>query len=253
MVYAHDIIVDSLTLINAIGIGEEPEADIVKIAVRTLNGMLGEWSSRGIYNPNMITVETQLTSGTNAITLGYGDTYYGTSVSAVSATQGTIPVNFSNILSVQLDLGTVTYSPKEISMEEYKAMSVKQSVSIPQYWAWDYQNPVSTIYLYPKAQSNLKFRIIGSPKFDSLKTSQEYMKIDDMYYSACVFNLATSLYPFFPREGGIDQELVYKARASMVGLRGKVSAMKGKKVVCPYVGSTHGAQDYWTSPFNTIG
>lgn len=250
--YVNDVINDSLALIDAIQFGEEPEAEFTSLAVRTLNGLLGEWASRGIYNPSQINalVNSTSLSAKNYITMGTGNIVSAGSIT--SSAVGDIPFNFSTISDVQIDLGTTTYHLKKITMSEYMSRSVKQTQTIPQFWAWDYQSPISKIYFYPALQGNLNIRVIGSPKFDYIPSAQEYMQLDDMYYSAVVFNLACSLYPFLKRDIGIDKEIVYKARSSIEGLRARVGAMNAKSLKCPYGGSTHKDSDYWTSTFNTV-
>lgn len=252
MVYVNDIIKDSLALIDAIQFGEEPEAEFSDLAVRTLNGMLGEWASRGIYNPTQVIAQISSTSATakNYITMGTGNII--SSGTIVSATVGDIPFNFATIKDVQIDLGTTTYNLKQITMTEYMSMSVKQTQTIPQFYAWDFQSPISKIYFYPSLQSGLTIRVIGSPKFDNIPSSQQYMGIDDMYYSALVFNLACSLYSFLKRDIGIDKELIYKAKSAIEGLRSRTMAMNAKSLRCPYSGTTHSDNDYWTSTFNTV-
>lgn len=249
MIYANDVIKDSLALIDAIQFGEEPEAEFSALAVRTLNGLLGEWAARGVYNPTQI-ITTIPSSGTNSyITMGTGVIVSGGQI--VSSAVGNIPYNFSTIQDVQVDLGPVTYHLKKITMAEYQALSVKQNKTVPQFWAWDYQNPISKIYFYPTPLSNLNIRVIGSPKFDTLPSNQQYMGIDDLYYSALVYNLATSLYPYLKRDIGIDKELIYKAKSSIEGLRARTAAMNAKSLSSPYQGKTH-SDNFWVSPLNTV-
>lgn len=164
---------------------------------------------------------------------------------------GDIPTNFANIKEVQVDMGTVVFNPNRISVAEYMAISIKQTQAAPTVYAWDYQQPISKLYFWPRLLTNLKIRVIGQPTIDEIATVNSNIPIDRMYYNALLYNLAASLYPFFKSEKGIDQEIIYKAKSAVSGLRSRVLAMTSKQVVCPYGGSqvTH---EFFNSPLNTV-
>lgn len=303
-IYANTIIKDALSLIDNIAPGEEPEAYWTQLSVRLLNGILSEWSLKGIYNPQQVVTELYPTTTKGYFTLGTDDSIVTISSTKYAITEtidaagkyyksvsdgiikyskvgsgstyslvvnaddtgtfyqiaggysqklvGDISQNYAN-LEVQVDLGTVVYQPKRISVAEYMALSVKQNQSVPSYYAWDYQQPISKLYFWPKCLTNMKIRVIGQPTIDEVASNTSMIPIDRMYYNAILFNLGASLYPFLKRDNGIDQEIIYKAKSAVSALRSRVHAMKAKRVNCPYVGQNAPASDYWTSPLNTVG
>lgn len=305
---ANNIIQDALALIDVVAPGEDADKYWSELATRMLNGMLGEWSQKGYYNPTQAFSTLQATTTKDYFTLGIDDslrtlsedtysivetldpagTYYkylntvdgktytkysnvgsGSTYSLVLTLDsagtfyainggyaekqvGDIPVNYAVLQSVNVDLGTVVYTPTRVSLAEYQSMSVKQTQSAPLFYAWDFQQPVSKLYFWPKLLPNMKLRVVGQPTIQSITNTQSTLDIDEIYYSALVFNLATKLYPFLKRDNGIDQELVYNAKASVTALRSKVRVLTSKRQTVPYGGGAYPAQDYFTSVLNTV-
>lgn len=307
-VYANDIIQDALATIDVVAPGEPADPWWNKLAIRLLNGLLKEWSLKGIYNPTQtfeqmfptvtadyftvgvdasvrtlstITytiIETADPAGIyyksiktvgNKQVISYNTTGAGTTYSLVvnADTAGTfyvvnggysqkaigdIPVVFSSIYSVQLDLGTVVYTPTRITLEEYMGISVKQTQSTPAVYAYDYQLPMGKLYFWPKALPNLTLRIVGQASIDAITNNQSTIPLDDSMYTALLWNLAAKLYPFLKREGGIDQEIIWQAKTAMSAIRSRNLAMRSKHVRVPFAGTSTPAADYWVSPLNTV-
>lgn len=302
-IYANNIVQDALALVDMVSPGEAADPWFSQLAVRLLNGLLKEWSLKGIYNPTQ-TFTNFLSNSTGVYTIGIDDslvklsetkysvvgnpdifgTYYrslsnndqtikysvqgtGTRYSLVvnEDTAGTFyaiaggysqqlvgdfPINFASIQSVQVDLGQMVCSPREVTLAEYQAMSMKNVSAPPSIFAWDYQQPISRLYFWPKPLSNMTIRVVGSASIDSIANTQSTVQIDEMYYIPLIYNLATKLYPFLKRDTGIDQEIIYQAKSSMAALRSRVVSMRGRHVNVPF-GNKGGAQDFWTSQWNT--
>ena len=246
MVYAADLITDALSMIDVIAVGETPNAYWTQLGVRLLNGLFGQWQTKGIYNPILAQGEFVTTTNNPIITLGYDVS------DPLTPILGDIPVMFGDITDVQIQLGSVVYRLSKGPIGEYFAKSVRQSISVPNFYALDYQLPITKLYLYPSPQVGLTVRVIGSKKIELIKESQEATVFDEIYRDAILFNLAASLYPFFKTEAGLDKEIIYKAKASVEGLRAKSIAMKMKNLKNPYY-SPSNDQSYWLSPLNTIG
>lgn len=352
LVNCKDLINDSLALIDVVAIefGNAPSKEWSNLAVRQLNGMLGEWSAKGILNPlqtiyelnstnskvqssdyaNYITVgfpawsvvaasnwlrqnddtlftcyaggtgtlqynpqtvnNTEYTvtfTITNTNATGFCEVHFDNALIYTSTDQGThtytakltpalnnaqlvfspnatyagvvsgiyiggdVAVNFADIAELQLDQGTMTFNPQKIALSEYFALPVKQSGAIPAFWAWDYQQPMGKIYLYPTVLNNMLIRLVGSKKINLAFDNQSTLEIDDMYINAILYNLACRLYPFLKRETGLDQSIIYLAKASLATLRSKGIAMRTKKVVSPY-NNCHRPGSIWTSALNTV-
>lgn len=305
---ANNIIQDALALIDVVAPGEDADKWWSELAVRMLNGLLGEWSQKGFYNPGQSFSSMSPTTTKDFFTLGIDDslrtlsnetydivatldvagTYYR-SVSTIDGKQytkylhtgagstyslvvtqdtagtfyrindgygekqvGDIPVNYGTLQAVQVDLGTIVYNPTRVSLAEYQSMSVKQTQSAPVYYAWDFQQPVSKLYFWPKLLPNMKLRVVGQPTIEAVTNTQSTIDIDETYYTAILFNLACKLYPFLKRDTGIDQELVYNARASVTALRSKVRVLTSKRQTVPYGGGAYPAPEYFNSVLNTV-
>lgn len=246
MVYAAELIKDALSMIDVIAVGETPDSYWTQLGVRLLNGLFGQWQTKGIYNPLMVMGEYVTVGNDPIITLGYDISDINNPI------MGEIPVMFGDITDVQIQQGEVVYRLSKGPIGEYFAKSIKKSVSIPNFYACDYQLPISKLYLYPAPLNGITVRVIGSKKIDLIKDSQEATVFDEIYRDALLFNLAASLYPFFKTESGIDKEIIYKAKASVEGLRAKCIAMKMKNLRNPYF-SPSSDQSYWTSSLNSIG
>lgn len=246
MVYASDLITDALAMIDVIAVGETPTAYWTQLGVRLLNGLFGQWQTKGIYNPLQTMGEFQTVTNDPIITLGYDLSDINNPI------LGDIPVMFGDITDVQVQQGPVVYRLAKGPIGEYFAKSIKKSVSIPNFYANDYQTPISKLYFYPAPMVGLTIRVVGSKKIELIKTSQEATVFDEIYRDALLFNLAASLYPFFKTESGMDKEIIYKAKASVEGLRAKSIAMKMKNLRNPYF-SPSADQSYWTSTLNTVG
>lgn len=246
MVYAAEIITDALSMIDVAAVGETPEAEWTRLGVRLLNGLFGQWQTKGIYNPLLAMGEFVTVTNEPIITLGYDLS------NPLVPVLGDIPVMFGDITDVQVQQGPVVYRLTKGPIGEYFAKSIKKSVSIPNFYSYDYQLPISKLYFYPAPMVGLTIRVIGSKKIELIKTSKEATVFDEIYRDALLFNLAASLYPFFKTEGGLDKEIIYKAKASVEGLRAKCIAMKMKNLVNPYF-SPSADQSYWTSSLNSIG
>lgn len=165
---------------------------------------------------------------------------------------GDIPVDFANIMSVQVDLGTVVYTPRIVSLEEYLSISVKQTQSTPMVFAYDFQKPIGKLYFWPKLLGNLKIRVIGQPTIEAVSNIQSTIELDESLYTAILFNLAAKLYPFLKREAGIDKEIIYQAKTAVESLRSKMMIARSRHVAVPYAGQNRPSADYWTSPLNTV-
>lgn len=233
---------DSITLSSPVKYSITATVDTNGKYYKSVNGNITKYSTVGSGSTYSLVV-TEDTAGT----------FYQIAGGYTQLLVGDIPNNFANIVDIQVDLGTVVYNPKRISVSEYMSISIKQTQSVPQVYAWDYQQPISKIYFWPKLLTNLKIRVIGQPTIEQVASNMSNIPIDRMYYNAILYNLAASLYPFLKSDKGIDQEIIYKAKSAVMGLKSRVLAMTSKRVNCPFGGDAVPATDYWISPLNTVG
>ncbi len=231
------VVEDTLALV---GIAEDggggPPPEWQARCLRVLNQLLGEWTLRFGINPKQTTI---------AVTPSQPDRIIvGSDLTTTPAPD--IEIEMADIVSLTIENGPVVYQTSRINLAEYEAITVKTVTSIPRVWAWDYQSPNSNIWLYPRPFSSLVVRITGAQKID-LASSQATIDLPDEYYKALVYNAAAMLYPYFPRDAGIDKEIIWQARAALEGIRARNRRMRMGKATSAYTSSTN-AQSLWTSP-----
>lgn len=239
-VSVQDVITDALSLVDFIQFGEAPAPEAQALAVRTLNNMLGEWSTKRYLDP--------LQRHYDCIPANPGKVIIGTDTGTNPAPD--IVADLIYIESVMTIQGQVVFRASPIALSEYMERSIKTLTSIPKLYAWDYQKPNSNLWLYPQALSNLTVRVVGMPKI-SLTGSQSTIDLDDTYSEAMVYNLAVRLYPHLKRDAGIDQTIVEIASKSETGIKDRCRRMRMRRTHVPF-GSTPADTSYWLSPLNTV-
>lgn len=231
------VVEDVLALV---GIAEDggggPPPEWQARCVRILNQLIGEWTLRFGFNPKQMTIAVTPSERDRIIV--------GSDLTTTPAPD--IGIEMADIASLTIENGPVVYQTSQISLAEYEAITVKTVTSIPTVWAWDYQSPNSNIWLYPRPFSSLVVRVTGTQKIN-LASSQSTLDLPDEYYKALVYNAAAMLYPYFPRDAGIDQEIIYQARASLEGVCSRNRRMRMSKARSAY-SSPQNAQSLWTSP-----
>jgi hypothetical protein len=231
------VVEDVLALV---GIAEDggggPPPEWQARTVRILNQLLGEWTLKFGINPKQTTIAVT-PSEPDRIIVGSN---------LLSSPAPDIGIELADIASLTIENGPVVYQTSRISLAEYEALSIKTVTSIPRVWAWDYQSPNSNIWLYPRPFASLVVRVTGTQKI-SAASSQNTIDLPDEYYKALVYNAAAMLYPYFPRDAGIDQEIIYQARASLEGIRARNRRMRMGRAQSAYT-TTSPAQSIWLSP-----
>lgn len=239
-VSVQNVVADALSLADFIQFGEAPPAEAQALAVRTLNGMLGEWSTKRYMDP--------LQRSYDCVPANPGKIIIGTDTTTNPAPD--IVADLIYIETVMAIQGQIVFPLSPRSLSEYMELSVKTLTAIPKVYAWDYQKPNGTIWLYPQALSNLAMRVVGMPKID-LTGSQSIIDLDDTYSEALVYNLAVRLYPHLKRDAGIDQTIVEIARRAETGLKDRNRRMRMRRAKVPF-GVTPSDTSYWLSPLNTV-
>lgn len=236
--------------------------DSLKTLSNTTYSIVATLDANGTYYRTLTTVDGKVytkysTTGAGStysllVTADSTGTFYQINAGYSEKQVGDIPVNFSTVLAVQIDLGTVVYNPKQVTLTEYQSISVKQTQSAPSLYAYDFQQPIGKIYFWPKALPNMKLRIVGQPSIAAITNNQSKIALDDSMYTAILYNLAAKLYPFLKRDNGIDQEIVYMAKTALSAVRSKSVVMRSKHQISPFGGAAVQAQDYFTSALSTV-
>ena len=206
----YEIIQDALIVIGALGVsdGDTLEAPVANTALRTLKGLIGEWSTKSIYNP----VQFDRTCAPPASPTAYIEMGEG----------GDIVERPHLVNEVQITLGPAVHVIPIVSLAEYQRSFVKETTGIPQICAVDYQFPLSRIYFWPIPLSNTGVRVIGFSAMPMPVTVQSDLDYPDYWREALVYNLAARLaLPQAARdipEGQVAPAILMAAIAVAVGL-----------------------------------
>ena len=237
---AYNCIVDALSILDAVQLGEAPEAGVGMLAVRTLNRLLGEWSTKPYINP-LQAYYVQAPANSDHLIVGTDTT----------TETPDILTYFAEITSVSARMGSVVYKMRSVTLADYQETSVKQTTAPPRIWAWDRQSPNSNIWLWPRALSGISLCVVGTPKLPTISNPQDTLDLDSTWEEAITANLAARLYPFFRRDNGMDKELEVQANKSLDGLKRRARKMLNRPASSAY-GASGVSDDYWNSPLNTV-
>lgn len=227
-------------LAGVIQAGEAPSAEDQELCIDILNGLLGVWSSKGYINP------LQFVAGVSALA-NPDHLVIGTDTAAVTPDIVADPMD---IQQVSAEMGTVVRQLRRISLAEYQLISVKTTTAWPTVWAYDWQQPNGTIWLYPRPSANMTLRVVGTPRILAT-ASQSVIALDPSYMQPLIDNGAVILYDYFPVNGGAPESLWRRAQSGLRGLEDRAVKMRQRRARCAF--ATGGSSDsYWASPLNTV-
>jgi hypothetical protein len=134
MTNAREIVNGAAKLLTVLGRGQALSAEDAQNGLEVLNDLLGLFSLKpnSAYN---LTKETFNLSGAQSYTIGTGGVF-----------NTTRPVY---IESVYVTDGSTDYPVSQVSMNDYATLPDKDAQGMAQYFAYDNNEPTSTIYLYP--------------------------------------------------------------------------------------------------------
>lgn len=227
---------DLVGLSNAVG---APSPEDQALAVDCLNGLLGELSAEQLINPSQYTAATTATYP--------GRIVVGTDTSVETPD---LAVDLMDVFQVTYELGQVVYPMTKIPLTEYERISVKTINAPPRVWAYDYQQPNANIWLYPIPLPGTLVRIVAMERIANIE-SQTTINLDMSYFDLLLYNLACRLYPFYPRDAGIDSSLPILAKKAREIIKGRISKMRAQRARTAF--TTSSAQEsYWTSTLNSV-
>lgn len=158
----------------------------------------------------------------------------------------------ARIISLNFELGNVVYPLREITYAEYQSLSLKRNIqSIPLYYAFDYQFPNPTLWIYPMEIPSMTARLVFSRYFLNAEDGSE-LDVPDYLYKYLVYNLATQLYTTFPTAAGIDPELVYHAKESASRVRNYITRISVGKARGDFK-RRRSARTLWTDLGSPLG
>lgn len=233
---------DAHALVGVTEYTDTVEGRTVTPAVRVLNSMLGSWSLDAYLNPKI--GYRQVAS--SALTNGY------ITVGSANALND-IPDDIIEISKVTVSMGTLTYPAlNKISFADYTAIPIKNITSIPYSFAFDYQDPLGKIYVYPLPNTSLSINVTYTPAMAVAQTASDTLDLPGWMYEALLYNLACRLAPIYPAQGGIDMSLIKLASSAKSELRTRMSSAMNLKADSAYGNGSVGGS-IWTSPINMLG
>lgn len=216
------ILSDALALVGFVSFGEAPEAEASALAVRALNGMLLEWSTKSIYSP----AQYDKTCPSN------GSTTYvlGSSVDVPDPDFATAPKDIRQV-SVEQPGGVVVWnSGAPRTLADWALTMPKTIQGIPTRVFWDYQQGQSRLYLFPAAPVGYLIRVVGNADIPTIKNAQGEIELPDEYQEALVYNLAKRLMPFMPPSADANpaalDEIRFIANTALSGIKRRNQMMR---------------------------
>lgn len=224
------IITDALAITGFVSFGEAPESEAAALAVRTLNGMLLEWSTKSLYSP----AQYDRSCPANG-TAGY---LLGTVTGGPTPDIATSP---KAILQVTTEQGVVVYPTSLGTLADWRAVMPKNIQGIPRQAFWDYQQGQSNLYLWPIPVANMTIRIVGVGDVPTVANAQGDIDLPDDYQEALVYNLADRLLPFMPPSADVNaivlDKIKYMANTSLSGIKRRNSNMRDLQVHSDFPGA----------------
>ena len=241
MISVQDVISDAGSLTDFIQFGEAPEPEFEALAVRTLNGMLGEWSTKQWINPNQLSLSCTPANPQEVV--------MGTDLT--TGVTPDIQADFMTLQQVTALNGSIVYTLQPVSLAEWQTLSVKTVIAIPAVYAYDYQQPIGRLFLFPQLNYGMTITVTGTPKL-TLTGAQSTIALDDTFYEAVVYNLAVRIYPHLKRDAGMDPSIMTTAKTALTGLRNRAQKMRSQRTKTGIGSGGSLGSGYWTSNLNTV-
>ena len=157
----------------------------------------------------------------------------------------------NNVISLQYEMAGIVYGCKQISYDQYQSISLKKDViTIPQWYAWDFQFPNPTLWIFPYMVSGMTARLVSQRPYLAAVDGAE-LDVPDYMYKYLVYNLATQLYTTYRTGNGLDQETIYHAKASAANIKAYISRQNMTKAKGDY--KRRSSRSIWTDLGSPLG
>jgi hypothetical protein len=142
-----ELIREALELTGTIDIGSPIPSEVLASCARTLNLYSKSWQAKGLFIHTYQPAVLPLTANTQSYLLGPG----GAATETDLSTPITRPIKIDN---VRLAIDSFEQPVAKISIEEYNALTNKDSAAQPTQYAYDPQLDNSRLYIWPVADNN---------------------------------------------------------------------------------------------------
>ena len=235
MLSVYGMIQDALILTGALGVsdGDDLQENIGSLALRTLNGMLANWSTKDLVNYSQAVVTLNPPAqGTTYLTLGTDGI-----ITPDSATR------FIQIREIHIKQGTSVWTVPSGTYEEYDRCFAKLTQGIPQIFAYDYQFPVGKLYMWPVPLAGSTVDVIGIKSLAYATSVQGTLDLPDWWRDAIVYNLAVRLGPFIGNPP--DEQIMQTAGHALSGIKSMNNRMRTPKLTTDFGSPSAGSWQTW--------
>lgn len=235
MLRVYDLISDALVLVGALGVsdGDDLNENVGNLALRQLNGMLAGWSVKDLINYSQTTIT--IPAPTN------GNTYVSFGSDGVTVTDSAI--RLIQVKEVHIKMGVSVFVPQIVTFAEYDRAFTKQTTGIPQICAYDYQFPISKLYMWPIPLGNTTVDVIGVKELGYATSFQGTLDLPDWWRDAIVYNLAVRLGPFIGNPP--DEQVSISASHSLSGIKQINNKMRTPNLSSDFGSGLSGSYQTW--------
>lgn len=201
---ALELITSALKISGVLGQNETPTSSEADDGLTALNDMLDSWS---VERTDIFTIAQNsfaLVNGTASYTIGSGGTFS--------------MANPRKIDNAFIRISNVDYPLKELNNQDYDQLAYKANGSFPQFFYYDANYPLGTIYIYGVPTTGTIYLDTWSPltQFANLTTQYTFPL---GYYRALRYNLAAELAPLY--RVSMKPEAIKIAADSLANIRNR--------------------------------
>lgn len=186
---ARTIIKKAMKELGVIGVGQAVNAEMEDDAFLALNNMLEKWSNERLMVQEIVEEAETLTSGQASYTVGSGGNF-----------DTNRPVAIEKDAFIR-DSGGNDHPVQVLTMDVYRAETVKTTSGRPDYLAYTPEFPLGKMYLYPTPDNStdvLHYRAV--PLLDSFATVTTSVEYAPGYEDAIILNLAVRIAPSWGKQ-----------------------------------------------------
>jgi hypothetical protein len=197
MATALSLVTRSLQRVGVVTKNEAPSADEASDGHKSLNALLGSWSTESLCISARVTEAFPL-SGAATYTIGDGADF------------DTIPPAI--IISAYISNANIDYRLEHLTDKEYMEVAYKGLSGVPDYYHYDYNYPIGTIKFWPVPQPAHTFSFLTEKPILSFSNLSTNVSLPPGWEKALVDNLALEIAPEYGVQA--DAALVTSARLS---------------------------------------
>lgn len=235
-----EILIDAASNVGVTEYTGQVSGQQAQMMTRLLNSILLDYSINEYMNYRKVTISVPATAMAKGyLTVGSADP------------ANDIPYDLAQITSVTINQpGQLTYPTlSEISYDDYLAIPIKYVQSIPEVWAFDYQDPLGKMFFNPLPLNYLTITVIARPLIARATSPTDTLTIPSWYQSALIYDLASRLSVVFPSVAGFNTSIGILAKGAREDVRRMISRSVHNKVNTGLNVGSNGSS-YWQSPLN---